>query len=89
MLPILKTSWPGLLDDLLHGQMENGFHAETGLHLRPAVNIFEGKADYTIQVAAPGFEKEDFTIKLENRILTISSEKEVKKEEKEGKYWRE
>ena len=48
----------------------------------PAVNITEDKDFYKICVAAPGLEKKDFNIDVEGNMLTISSEKEEKKEEK-------
>ena len=41
----------------------------------PSVNIREGNDAFTIDVAAPGFNKEDFKIDLTNEVLTISSEK--------------
>ena len=39
------------------------------------VNIKEFEKDYTIEVVAPGFEKTDFKISLEQQLLTISAEK--------------
>ncbi len=49
----------------------------------PSVNIKENTDGYTVEVAAPGFEKSDFNVKLDNNILTISSEKEIENEVKE------
>jgi HSP20 family protein len=54
----------------------------------PSVNITENNNHYNVAVAAPGLKKEDFKIDVEDNILTISSEKEDKKEEKEDKYTR-
>ncbi|HEU5364414.1 MAG TPA: Hsp20/alpha crystallin family protein, partial [Hanamia sp.] len=54
----------------------------------PAVNITERKDDYLVSLAAPGLKKEDFKINLEGNMLTISSEKEEKNEEKDEKYTR-
>jgi HSP20 family protein len=54
----------------------------------PAVNIVESKDDYRIEVAAPGLDKSDFKIDLENNVLTISAEKEDKQEEKNEQYVR-
>ncbi len=54
----------------------------------PAVNITEEKDDYLVSLAAPGLKKDDFKIDVEGNTLTISSEKEEKKEEKEAKYTR-
>ena len=46
------------------------------------VNIKENDKSYTIEVVAPGFEKTDFKISLEQQLLTISVEKknEVKED---------
>lgn len=41
----------------------------------PPVNIVEKNDHYHLQVAAPGFDKSDFNIKLEGETLTISAEK--------------
>ena len=51
----------------------------------PAVNIHEGTDHFMVEVAAPGLTKDDFTVNIENNVLTISAEKEATKEEKEGK----
>jgi HSP20 family protein len=51
----------------------------------PAVNILESDNDFQVEVAAPGMNKKDFKIDLDNNVLTISSEKEEKKEEKDKK----
>jgi HSP20 family protein len=50
----------------------------------PAVNVIEGNDSFTVEMAAPGMTKKDFTIELENEILKISSEKETEKVLPEG-----
>ncbi len=54
----------------------------------PAVNITEDKDDFKVSLAAPGMKKSDFNIDLQGNILTISAEREEKKEEKEENYTR-
>lgn len=54
----------------------------------PAVNITEEKNEYLVALAAPGMKKEDFHIDMEGNMLTISSEKEETKEEKDKKFTR-
>lgn len=54
----------------------------------PAVNITEQKDEYLVSLAAPGMKKEDFKIDVDGNMLTISSEKEEKKEEKGKKFTR-
>jgi len=51
--------------------------------LLPAVNIRETKNHYKLEVAVPGFKKDDFNITTEDGMLTISAE--TSKEEKEEK----
>lgn len=49
-----------------------------------AVNITEKEGNYSIEVIAPGFEKNDFKINVDQNVLTISGEKqEQSKDEKE------
>lgn len=48
----------------------------------PSVNIKETPKEYTLEVAAPGLERKDFNIEVENHTLKISAEKEENKEEK-------
>jgi HSP20 family protein len=54
----------------------------------PSVNIRETAKDFMFEVAAPGLERKDFNIELDNHVLTIKVEKEEKKEEKENGYFR-
>ena len=41
----------------------------------PAVNIYENKDGYLLELNAPGRNKEDFNVSLEKGLLTISYEK--------------
>jgi HSP20 family protein len=54
----------------------------------PATNIIENDNTFQIELAAPGMQKEDFKINLENNVLTISSEKKTEKKEEMGNYTR-
>jgi HSP20 family protein len=54
----------------------------------PAVNVKESDKDYQITMAAPGLEKSDFKIDVNGSTLTVSAEKDEKKEEKEDGYSR-
>ncbi len=54
----------------------------------PAVNITETKDDYRVVLAVPGMKKDDFKIDVEGNMLTISSEKEETREEKDKKFTR-
>lgn len=56
----------------------------------PAVNVMETNDDFRIEVAAPGMKRSDFKVELDNNVLTISSQREEKAEEKDaaGNYTR-
>jgi HSP20 family protein len=54
----------------------------------PAVNIEEHKDNFSVSLAVPGMKKDDFNIDVDGNMLTISCEKEEKKEEKEKKFTR-
>lgn len=41
----------------------------------PPVNITEKADAYQLEVAAPGFEKENFAVKLDGNLLTIAADK--------------
>jgi len=45
----------------------------------PFVNILESQKEYTIELAVPGMNKEDFKIEHTNHILTVSSKHEEEK----------
>lgn len=90
MLPVLRrgTTFPSFMDDFLGRDFfSNFFDNKTGMSM-PSVNIIEGKEDFRIEVAVPGLDKKDFKIDLNNNVLVISSEKEVKNEQNDEKYMR-
>ncbi|MEL6592585.1 MAG: Hsp20/alpha crystallin family protein, partial [Bacteroidota bacterium] len=61
------------------------FHGGT----TPAVNVKEEDDKFLLEVSAPGRNKEDFKLEVNNKVLTISSEwKEENETEKAGKYTR-
>lgn len=52
------------------------------------VNVKDTKESYLVEVAAPGFAKENFDIKVENGILLISGEVKSETTETEEKFTR-
>jgi len=90
MLPSLRTrsSWPSIVEEFINGDLfPRFFDLENRLSI-PAVNIIENKDEYRIDVAAPGLDKEDFRINLENNVLTVSSERQTRNEEKDERVMR-
>lgn len=54
----------------------------------PAVNISEQDGKYTLELSAPGFQKEDFKIEIKKGMLTISGEHKAESETTEKKFTR-
>jgi HSP20 family protein len=52
------------------------------------VNVKETENEYVLQVIAPGFQKEDFQVNLDNNTLTISAEQKENTENKNEKFIR-
>lgn len=72
-----------LMDTRRLNRLFNG--GEEEFELTPAMNVKEQEKDIMVELAVPGLSKEDFKITLDEGLLTVSAEKEEKKEEeKEG-----
>ncbi|MBS1525817.1 MAG: Hsp20/alpha crystallin family protein [Bacteroidetes bacterium] len=54
----------------------------------PAVNIKDNKNHYEVEVAAPGYSKDDFKITTESGLLTISAETSTEQKEEKENYTR-
>src|ERR1700739_4627661 len=57
-------------------------------HSLPAANVSETDKEYKIELAIPGFKKEEVKINLENEILSVTAENKTEKEETTKKYTR-
>ena len=80
-----SNQYPTLFDRFFENDLfdwSNRNYSTTNTTL-PAVNIKEDEDRFEVEIAAPGFVKKDFKIELDNDLLTISSEKEVRDELKE------
>ena len=54
----------------------------------PSVNIVEQDHQFNMHLAAPGLEKNDFAIRVENDYLIVSAEKKSEKEETDKRFTR-
>jgi HSP20 family protein len=56
----------------------------------PAVNVKEDEKQFTLEVAAPGLQKENFNLQVEDGVLAISAETktETSETEEKGNYTR-
>lgn len=54
----------------------------------PAVNVRDNEKNYQVEMAIPGFKKDEFDIKVENGIISITGESKSEKKEKKDNYTR-
>jgi HSP20 family protein len=84
-----RHQFPALFDRFFEGDLfdwSNRNFSDTNTTL-PSVNIKESDEGYVVEMAAPGFSKEEFNVALHNDLLTISSEKKIENETKEGENY--
>ncbi|MBO5805372.1 MAG: Hsp20/alpha crystallin family protein [Tidjanibacter sp.] len=78
---------PSLFSDLLPAEWLDG----RGAGVTPAINVKENKKEYTVEVAAPGLTKEDFSVHLNDQndlVVTLEKRAECHDEDKECHYLR-
>lgn len=81
---IAGPRFANLLENIFESELPTFLHNEWNKLSTPSVNIKETKDAYQLHVVVPGFVKENFNIKVEDNLLTISAEaKEEKPEEGE------
>jgi len=81
------SSFSNVLDNLFEKEFPDVFRTEASLTM-PAVNILENKDGFNLELAAPGMNKSDFKLQMNNNLLTITGQKESNKEENETQYTR-
>jgi len=80
---------PSMFDRFFEGDLfdwSNRNFSNTNTTL-PSVNIKENSDEFKVEVAAPGFDKNDFKLELNHDVLTISSEKEIENETKDDEHF--
>ena len=70
-----ETPFEGILNNWLNDEFIGLPSIEHSLKTLPPVNLIESKESYTIELSAPGFNKDDFKIELDNFNLSVSLEK--------------
>lgn len=81
---------PSLFNEFFNGELLENRNFDTlgSESTLPSVNIMDTENSFEIEVAAPGMTKKDFKIELNNNVLTISTENENSKEDKNENYTR-
>ncbi len=88
MLARINRTYPNFLDEFFGMDLHPVHYRRNGFKSLPAVNISEAENGYTIEIAAPGLDKKDFRIDLDNDCLTIASTREGGSEDNQDQYTR-
>lgn len=86
-MTLMKWTNNPLLSEMMNGMPRRPFNSGCDFN-RPAANIIENEKDFMIELAVPGMDKEEFNIKLEDDILTISVERKEVEEKEERNFTR-
>ncbi len=95
MLPTIirkrNYSSPSIFDEFFNDSYLPGFfehNAKSNGSTSPAVNVEEDEKEYRIEVAAPGLEKEDLHVTIDDGVLTIKAEQKADNKESKDNYIR-
>lgn len=88
------TTFGGIVDQLFQDNLGRffddnfwGFNGNVS-HSQVPVNICDNGTAWQVDVIAPGLSREDFSVQLNNGLLTVSAaHKEEKQEGREGNGW--
>jgi HSP20 family protein len=64
------------------------FKPETDKSWYPAVDILNEKENVVLNIELPGLKKEDISVKIEDRVLTIEGERKIDNKETKENYYR-
>ncbi len=77
--------FPGIFDEFFGGKLLDRVNSKLSF---PAVNVKEADDKFEVFLAAPGLAKEDFTISVDNDVLTIAANKSQEKVEEGERFTR-
>jgi HSP20 family protein len=80
-LSTFKTAFDGFFNDPAFNQRESR-------NWVPAVDILDREDHLELNVELPGINKEDISVNIEERVLTIAGEYKAETEEKNERYYR-
>lgn len=67
-----------IFDEILNTRFPAAYSNGNSLKARPAVNVIENGEGFRIELAAPGLEKQDFSVNVDKNVLRIEANKEFK-----------
>lgn len=92
MLPTIirtrRNELPSIFDEFFGSHFTPSRSFAQSSYNAPKVNVEETDSEFLLEVAAPGFDKKDLSVKVEEGILTIESKKEEEKNEENDHFIR-
>ena len=85
--PKTKVGIDGLMSTFFNAGLQD-FVGHDGLKNAVFVNVLERPDHFSLELAAPGFEKQDFTVGIENGQLNIKAKRSAQEETTEGRFTR-
>lgn len=82
------SNFPTSLSSYIDSFFNDDFFNFPASFTQPSVNVIENDKEYRLEVAVPGFNKEDFNIDLDHNVLTICGEKKNENKEEKENYTR-
>lgn len=85
MLPTVRTNRaynPSVFDYFFSNNALDNFWSNESSSYSPSVNISENDKAFNIELAAPGVDKKDFSINVDDKTLTIAYEHKQEEEQK-------
>lgn len=83
--PVVPT-FDRLFRNIFNDDFDGFFVKPLNNNFSPAVNVVEGKENFRLEFAVPGFAKNDFNVKLDNNLLTVSAEKKNEASKEDENY---
>ncbi len=86
--PTTKPAPFNLFNSMFDRSIADFMGHDGGTNSQPSVNVVETDHVFHIELAAPGFDKSNFTARVENDQLIVEGKREVAAEQTEKRYTR-
>src|SRR6266550_5284211 len=82
----IDKSFDHLIRNIFNDDFDGFFVKPFTNNFSPAVNVVEGKDNFRLEFAVPGFAKNDFNVKLDHNLLTVSAERKNETSKEDESY---
>ncbi|MFM1878442.1 MAG: hypothetical protein RLZZ241_1308 [Bacteroidota bacterium] len=81
-----NSVYPGIWNEVFTPDWFGGTNPPAGSF--PAVNIQQSEIGFIVELAVPGQKKEDFSIEVDENVLTVALKKDFEQQEQQNGYTR-